>query len=562
MSNEYFNFTAPLSRDTLARAEQVNAYFTTIAAGFDKLPTPAYLTEGLSTFSTDTGVADQYEITMPTPPTAYTAGLTMSFLALATNTGASTIDVYNAVPTLIGAIAIKRVDGGDLAEGDIVAGALVTCSYDGTYFQLVSPHAADVALAAASAAAALVSETNAATSETNAAASFLSFDIRYLGAKAVAPTLDNDGNALIVGATYFNTAVDAMYVWDGAAWILNNGSVGITDNATSSQITITDTVTTFGGDVYVNSAGQIGVENFGVTGQVHFQQGSSGATAATDSDQLVLEGSTNSRMTMLAAPTGDCRIVFGDSGSSFIGWIEYDHNVNAMNVRVNGSNALTIDSLLDATFAGRIISDDTTASTSTTTGSGVLAGGFGVAGAIYAGGRISTTVSTDLAMHAIQTGATNSQALLVDYQNAGGSSGATQAIFRVLNSGSSGRKIASFGDLVTIDNAGNLVASGELVSVSASTSILKGTHDNRFVKVTAAGATTMTINNAGGAYKTGDSIIFVQEGAGQITIAAGATYTLRKATDRAATSREQYTSCTVTFISATEFVVDGNLTVI
>jgi hypothetical protein len=77
-----------------------------------------------------------------------------------------------------------------------------------------------------SASAAATSATNAsnsasaaATSETNAAASFDSFDDRYLGAKSSAPTLDNDGNTLLVGALYFNSADSAMKVWNGTAWL-------------------------------------------------------------------------------------------------------------------------------------------------------------------------------------------------------------------------------------------------------------------------------------------------------------------------------------------------------
>lgn len=79
--------------------------------------------------------------------------------------------------------------------------------------------------AAASAAAAAISETNAAssassalTSANNAAASFDSFDDRYLGAKASPPTVDNDGNALLVGALYWGTSANQLYVWDGSAW--------------------------------------------------------------------------------------------------------------------------------------------------------------------------------------------------------------------------------------------------------------------------------------------------------------------------------------------------------
>jgi hypothetical protein len=114
--------------------------------------------------------------------------------------------------------------------------------------------AAEVAQAAAEAAqlAAETAETNAATSETNAAASELaasgyattavdakddaitaqlaaesalastlaaydSFDDRYLGAKASDPSLDNDGNALVAGALYFQTG-SGMKIWTGSSW--------------------------------------------------------------------------------------------------------------------------------------------------------------------------------------------------------------------------------------------------------------------------------------------------------------------------------------------------------
>jgi hypothetical protein len=62
------------------------------------------------------------------------------------------------------------------------------------------------------------SATNAANSATAAAASFDSFDDRYLGAKASAPALDNDGNALLTGAIYWNTTSTALFIWDGSTW--------------------------------------------------------------------------------------------------------------------------------------------------------------------------------------------------------------------------------------------------------------------------------------------------------------------------------------------------------
>jgi hypothetical protein len=51
-----------------------------------------------------------------------------------------------------------------------------------------------------------------------AAASYDSFDDRYLGSKSSAPTVDNDGNALIEGAIYWNSVDNAMYAWTGSEW--------------------------------------------------------------------------------------------------------------------------------------------------------------------------------------------------------------------------------------------------------------------------------------------------------------------------------------------------------
>jgi hypothetical protein len=74
--------------------------------------------------------------------------------------------------------------------------------------------------AAASATAASTSAASAATSATSAAASYDQFDDRYLGSKTTDPTLDNDGNALLVGALYFNSVVNAMKVYNGSSWDL------------------------------------------------------------------------------------------------------------------------------------------------------------------------------------------------------------------------------------------------------------------------------------------------------------------------------------------------------
>jgi len=96
--------------------------------------------------------------------------------------------------------------------------------------------------AATSATNAATSETNAASSATAAAASYDAFDDRYLGPKSTAPAVDNDGNALLVGALYFDTTINSMRVYDGSLWMSAGSSVNGTSRryryiATAGQTT-------------------------------------------------------------------------------------------------------------------------------------------------------------------------------------------------------------------------------------------------------------------------------------------------------------------------------------
>ena len=73
--------------------------------------------------------------------------------------------------------------------------------------------------AATSATASASSATASEAAKDAALAALDNFDDRYLGAKASDPTLDNDGNALVSGALYFNTTDDVMKVYDGSSWL-------------------------------------------------------------------------------------------------------------------------------------------------------------------------------------------------------------------------------------------------------------------------------------------------------------------------------------------------------
>ena len=62
------------------------------------------------------------------------------------------------------------------------------------------------------------SATAAAASAAAAATTYDNFDDRYLGSKSTAPTVDNDGDALLEGAIYWNSSTNAMYAWTGTEW--------------------------------------------------------------------------------------------------------------------------------------------------------------------------------------------------------------------------------------------------------------------------------------------------------------------------------------------------------
>ena len=72
---------------------------------------------------------------------------------------------------------------------------------------------------ATSATASASSASSASTSAAAAATSYDNFDDRYIGSASSDPTVDNDGDALITGALYFNTSNNVMMVYTGSAWV-------------------------------------------------------------------------------------------------------------------------------------------------------------------------------------------------------------------------------------------------------------------------------------------------------------------------------------------------------
>jgi len=220
----FWNFVTRMVPGTLAKAEDVNTNLDGINTGFNLVEAEIDKTIQITS---SPGVTD----------------IGLNAAARANKLLSFDVNGDIAATTIIGDWKGNHADaaGTDYEIRDVVKDAAGSLGQDDLYI-CITTHTSTGGLAAdtanwellvevsdvaASAAAALVSENNAATS-----ADFL--DDRVLGAFSTAaePTLDNDGNALLTGAQYFNTDLNRMKVYTGSIWQLNT--------AAAADVTIAD----------------------------------------------------------------------------------------------------------------------------------------------------------------------------------------------------------------------------------------------------------------------------------------------------------------------------------
>lgn len=99
---------------------------------------PEAIRLGVQQYGTEAAGTDAYVVTLSPLPTVLTEGMVVRFKAQVANTGAATLSLVTATtPTTAKAIVTPAGDA--LATGDIVAGQLCECVYNGTAFVLQTP---------------------------------------------------------------------------------------------------------------------------------------------------------------------------------------------------------------------------------------------------------------------------------------------------------------------------------------------------------------------------------------------------------------------------------------
>jgi hypothetical protein len=95
----------------------------------------------------------------------------------------------------------------------------------------------------------------------------------------------------------------------------------------------------------ITSAGNIGIGEGTPLGKLHIKTGDSGASSVqAEADELVIEGSGSSGVTILSSTTGEGLLNFGDSSDINVGSIVYRHSTNSMQVKTADVERLSIKS--------------------------------------------------------------------------------------------------------------------------------------------------------------------------------------------------------------------------
>jgi hypothetical protein len=202
---------AKLVADPYARANHTGTQLASTVSDFDTQVRTSRLDQ-MAAPTASVALNAQKITGLGTPTANTTDAATTAYvdteIANLVNSAPGTLDTLGEIATAIQAGG-SVFDAMVLKAGSTMTGALVLNADPALNLGAATKQYVDAVAGSATAAAA---------SAAAAATSYDSFDDRYLGAKSSDPTLDNDGDALVTGALYFNSVSGTMLAWNGTAW--------------------------------------------------------------------------------------------------------------------------------------------------------------------------------------------------------------------------------------------------------------------------------------------------------------------------------------------------------
>jgi len=182
-------------------------------------------------------------------------------------------------------------------------------------------------------------------------------------------TWDSSAEKLTITGTNGATALD---VADGNLVVADNvdieGDIDVNGTANLDAVDIdgavdmASTLAVGGTSLLTGRVGVITAGDLGVG--VHIRSADSGADVSVHGDELVIEGSGASGLTILSGTSSQGDIYFGDSGDNDIGQIYYDHSANTMafitnaaagQMYLDSSGQLKITKDTDAEFVSLVL---------------------------------------------------------------------------------------------------------------------------------------------------------------------------------------------------------------
>jgi len=215
--------------------------------------------------------------------------------------------------------------------------------------------------AAASATSAATAQTAAEAARDSALAAFDNFDDKYLGAKSSAPTVDNDGDALVSGALYYDTTANAMQVYTGSAWVAAyaslSGALLVTNNlsdlnsaanaATNLGLGTGDSPTFAGLNTTANmNFADYTVANFGANNDLQITSQNTWTLIQNNAGNLVIRNSVND---------GDVTIHSDNGSGNYAAYVKADGSTGEAILYHYGSEKLATKSTgVDVTGSLRV----------------------------------------------------------------------------------------------------------------------------------------------------------------------------------------------------------------